>query len=198
MTDSPLDLPATTQEEFGAFFEAIEQAACEELKSAKRHQHIAILVGPGGQKAVVDFDQQVKDYMRQFGGSVDQAKSETFMAIASTAYLVRARGLVEICEGWMAASPADGCRTAEDAAALRQKIIETYGSIEKMPGRGEALLVNGCWGAGPGKRIVWIIKRMGDEIFLVDRACRNSPGDVDRLSWLEQAVAKVHAEEAVK
>jgi hypothetical protein len=198
MTDNPLELPTTTQEEFSAFFEAIELAACEELKSAKHHKHIAILIGPGGQKAVVDFDEQVGDYMRTFGSSFDQAKSNAFLTIANVAYLARARGIIEICEGWMAASATDECRTPEDAAAFRQKIIETYGSIEKMPGRGEALLVNGCWGSGPGKRIVWIIKRMGDEILLIDRACRDSPGDVDRLSWLEQAVEKVHAEEAAK
>lgn len=198
MDNSLMAMPVTTEEEFDAFFAAIEEAACEELKAEKHHQHVAIIVGPHNLKAGIDFDHQVGTQMKIHGSSFDNAKGDVFLAIAQTAYLVRAKGFVEICEGWMAAPPIDGCRTPEQAAEFKRKIVETYGSIEKMPGRGECLLVSGCWEGVPGKRIAWTIKRMGGELLLIDRTCSKSPGDVDRLSWVEQAIAKVYTEEMAK
>jgi len=188
-----MDMPVTSEAEFKLFLERLESEARSHLEKNGSHRHIVFLIGPQGQKAIIDFDDLVDGYMRATGSAFDNAKRLTFQAIFSTILIAHARGFVEICEGWGAPVLPD-VNTPEKAEAYRQELLKKYGSLANAPGRKEALCINSAYGMSPPRRVIWTIERKPDNSpFLTDRNEAPSPGDVDRLSWLEQALAQVNA-----
>jgi hypothetical protein len=145
--------------EFEKRFEELANAARERFEREGAHEHLIYLFSA----STADV-QEVPFWaiiQAMPGGNIHTKKEMAYKTVASMMVKRDLPGYVEVSEFWIATFK------AEDREVLRRynQVVDQYGSIERMPGRDEWLMVSGRFGQET-KSHHWKIRRRDKEVWL--------------------------------
>jgi len=171
---------------FEDFYETYKKHAAEVFEKDKYHTHLLALITVK-RTLLLPFNVILADIMKKLGDrdeNLPKAKDIAFGGVAKIAKELKAIGYVEVSEAWVMQSELDDGKPHEYVNRIAQLANEA-GTLEKIPGRAEALCVRGLYG-DQIRTHMWTIRRNGEEVFLV-----NGRGDSHELSLEEASTHRV-------
>ncbi len=129
------------RESFSGLWDDMKKQAYEIFNKDGYHTHVVFLITSKGLMAVLyeQVAQQLFPDKEAQKVHPDDQKEAVFKAVANVAYQVKARGYIEIGEGYGMMSTPDS-DTEKTLEAFR-KVKESYGFIKNMPNRVEMLFL---------------------------------------------------------
>lgn len=150
-------------EQFERFFEGCVQKAKEIFERDGTHAFIVSLFCTNGKMIAVPAG-GLMQALEKFGTVV--AKEGTWLLLQSVAAASNCIGYLIASEAWAIDSTSfDGAESYEQAYQTYERMIEKYGSIEKVPGRMELLSVTGRF-KHIRKNAAWKVRRLADHTIL--------------------------------
>jgi hypothetical protein len=166
-------------EEFTRALEDFKRKACEIFREVKSAPNLIFVLGETGEFDIVSFD-NVMNESEQLSPQLThrQHKFRVYKSIATMMALTKVIGYIHMCEGWVLS-------TSSEYGA--ENLTKQHLDFSKVPGRKEQLLIS--WRYKEHASLdFWEIKRMGDEVFLVDPGSIKSAETQGNSSMFDRAV----------